>query len=151
MHHQLGKTKSSTSNEESGQIFNKKDIPWVELVWEKHYKNGKLPGSTKKGSFWWRDTLKLLHKLKELAQIQIKNGKTCLFRNDQWSSQTLIEHYPQANSFAMNKIITVHSAFCQEDFTSLFNLPLSQMAFQQVNQIQQQMSTRAINYHDNDI
>jgi hypothetical protein len=42
------------------KYFNKKDIPWVHLVWEKNYSHGKLPGHTKKGSFWWRDILKLL-------------------------------------------------------------------------------------------
>lgn len=25
------------------KFFNKADIPWVHLVWEKHYSNGKLP------------------------------------------------------------------------------------------------------------
>lgn len=33
------------------KFFNKKDIPWVSLVWEKHYSNGKLPSHLKKGSF----------------------------------------------------------------------------------------------------
>ena len=32
-------------------FFNKKDIPWVSLVWEKYYGSGKLPGSCKKGFF----------------------------------------------------------------------------------------------------
>lgn len=35
------------------KFFNRKDIPWVHLVWEKHYKNGKLPNHIKRGSFWW--------------------------------------------------------------------------------------------------
>lgn len=29
------------------KFFNKKDIPWVSLVWEKHYSNGKLPNLNK--------------------------------------------------------------------------------------------------------
>lgn len=33
------------------KFFNKDDIPWVQLVWEKSYKNGKLPSHVKKGSF----------------------------------------------------------------------------------------------------
>jgi len=29
-------------------------LPWVELIWDKHYRNGNLPSSTAlKGSFWW--------------------------------------------------------------------------------------------------
>jgi hypothetical protein len=36
------------------KIFNKADIPWVHLVWEKYYSNGKLPNHTKNGSFGGR-------------------------------------------------------------------------------------------------
>jgi hypothetical protein len=25
------------------KFFNKSDIPWVNLIWDKHYRNGKLP------------------------------------------------------------------------------------------------------------
>lgn len=42
------------------KFFNKFDTPWVAMVWEKYYPNGKLPNHTKKGSFWWRQNLKLL-------------------------------------------------------------------------------------------
>jgi len=45
-------------------FFNKANIPWVKLIWEKHYSNNRLPNHTKKGPFWWRDILKLLHKYK---------------------------------------------------------------------------------------
>jgi hypothetical protein len=33
------------------KFFNKADIPWVQLIWEKHYAHGKLPNHTLKGSF----------------------------------------------------------------------------------------------------
>jgi hypothetical protein len=28
------------------KLFNKADVPWVHLVWEKYYSNGKLPNHT---------------------------------------------------------------------------------------------------------
>jgi hypothetical protein len=31
--------------------FSKADLPWVKLVWSQYYGNGRLPGSTRKGSF----------------------------------------------------------------------------------------------------
>ena len=30
-------------------FFNKKDIPWVNMIWKKHYRNEKLPDNIKKG------------------------------------------------------------------------------------------------------
>lgn len=36
------------------KFFNRSDLPWVKLIWEKHYRNDKLPNSVvPKGSFWW--------------------------------------------------------------------------------------------------
>ena len=64
------------------KFFNKKDIPWVSLVWEKHYSNGKLPNHIKKGSFWWRDVLKLLEPFKAFSVVHIQNGQSCLFWTD---------------------------------------------------------------------
>jgi hypothetical protein len=61
------------------RFFNKKDIPWVHMVWEKLCSNNRLPAHTRKGSFWWRDIVKLLPLFKEFAQIQINNDKTCFF------------------------------------------------------------------------
>jgi hypothetical protein len=57
--------------------FNKVDIPWVQLVQEKYYANGKLPNYTMKGSFWWRDMLRLLDKFKGLVTIFVHKGDTC--------------------------------------------------------------------------
>jgi hypothetical protein len=33
------------------KFFNHKDTPWVSLIWEKYYSNGKLPSNTRNGLF----------------------------------------------------------------------------------------------------
>lgn len=33
------------------KFFNKIDFPWVNLIWEKHYRNGKLPNHVKRAPF----------------------------------------------------------------------------------------------------
>lgn len=111
------------------KIFNKMDLPWVNLIWEKHYGNGKLPSHIRKGSFWWRDTLKLLPDYKSVAKPHIENGESSLFWHDSWTNQALATLAPELFPFAKNKQITVHNAFIEEDFTDLFILPLSQPAF----------------------
>jgi hypothetical protein len=62
------------------KFFNRVDTPWVQLVWEKHYQNGKLPSHIKKGSFWWRDNLKLLDSFKGMATVHLQDGSTCYLR-----------------------------------------------------------------------
>ena len=118
------------------KFFNKKDLPWVSLVWEKHYNNGKLPSATKKGSFWWRDILKLLQPFKSFSIIHIQNGSTCLFWEDKWIQQTLENDYPELHSFAKNKVISVRDFYAQQHLPDLFNLPLSTEAYSQMQAVQ---------------
>jgi len=60
------------------KFFNKMDIPWVYLVWEKYYSNDRLPNHIRKGSFWWRDLLKVLDKFKGMASVNVASGNSCL-------------------------------------------------------------------------
>ena len=69
------------------KFFNRLDIPRVHLIWEKHYQNDKLPSTIKKGSFWWKDNLKLLDKFKGLASVNLSDGRTCLLWWDLWDNQ----------------------------------------------------------------
>jgi hypothetical protein len=61
------------------KFFSKAGIPWVNLVWETYYSNGKLPGLHKKGSFWWKDLVKLLDKFKGLLQSPLGMVQLCSF------------------------------------------------------------------------
>jgi len=78
------------------KFFNRKDIPWVNLVWKKYCRNGRLPGTVKKGSFWWRDVLKLLAPFKEMANIQVNSGDSC------FSGRTNGVHISLKNSTLMH-------------------------------------------------
>jgi hypothetical protein len=43
------------------KFYNRADIPWVNLIWNTYYSEGEIPhASREKGSFWWRDVLKLV-------------------------------------------------------------------------------------------
>jgi hypothetical protein len=55
------------------------DIPWVHLVWNNYYANGQLPGQQEKGSFWWKDIVKLLDHFKGLDAVSINSWDTVLF------------------------------------------------------------------------
>lgn len=73
------------------KFFNKVGIPWVSLVWEKYYGSRRLPRSSKKGSFWWRDILKLLYKFKGMARVEIRSGSSCFLREDLWVMKSLLK------------------------------------------------------------
>jgi len=97
------------------KFYNRQDIPWVNIVWEKHYPHDKLPGTIKKGSFWWRAVLKGLLKFKEMARVQVNIGLTCQFWLDKWGTETLQNKFPQAFSFAKDKQMNVRKAFATDN------------------------------------
>lgn len=118
------------------KFFNKADIPWVHLVWEKYYSNGRLPNQTKKGSFWWKDLLKLLDKFKGMASMAVQDGSSCLLWDDGWTGQPLKLEFPELFSFAKKPSISLKSAGSGGPVSRLFNLPLSIEAFEQFQQLE---------------
>jgi hypothetical protein len=118
------------------KFFNKKDVPWVALIWEKHYSNGRLPNHIKKGLFWWRDILKLLDWYKLFSSVTVRRGETCRFWLDKWSQEPLQLQYPQLFSFTRNKNISVQEFCSQTPIQDLFSLPVSTEAFQQMTILQ---------------
>lgn len=91
------------------KFFNKADIPWVQLIWKKYYSNDRLPSRIKKGSFWWRDVMKLLDKFKGMASANVANGKSCLLWDDCWSGQPWKLSFPKLYSFARKPALTLYN------------------------------------------
>jgi len=95
------------------KFYNKKEIPWVKLIWNAHYPIGQVPHAiTDRGSFWWRDILKLCDLFRGIAECKIGDGSTVLFWSDLWNDNILQTKYPRLFFFAKNKNITV-AQFCQ--------------------------------------
>jgi hypothetical protein len=57
------------------KFFNKRDLPWVQLIWPNYYRNGKVPGEIRKCSFWWRSMLGLLNTyiLRPMQELEIQS------------------------------------------------------------------------------
>jgi hypothetical protein len=93
------------------QFYNRHDSPWVPLIWNAYYQNGKLPESChQKGSFWWRDCISLVSKFKDITTCQIGTGQTAYLWHDKWYGLELKSKFPHLFSFAMNKSVTVKDA-----------------------------------------
>jgi hypothetical protein len=112
-------------------FFSKADLPWVKLVWSQCYANGRLPGSTKKSSFWWRSILKLPDTFKGFAGAKYGTGDTILFWHDVWNHQVLKVFFPRLHSFAKDDSISLSVVMQSDNFGNLFHLPLSEVAYDQ--------------------
>ena len=64
-------------------------------------------------------------------------GRTVTFWGDLWSNSILENAYPVLFSFAKNKKASVHEVMNAEDLDSLFHLPLSEPAWEEMLNLQQ--------------
>lgn len=115
----------------------------MQLVWEKYYSNGKLPNHTKKGSFWWKDVLKLLNKFKGMAIVNIQSGDSCHFWDDLWLGLVPKLAFPELYSFAKRPSETVATTKASQSLIQDFHLPLSTEAYQQFIQLESMLN----NFH----
>jgi len=111
------------------------------LIWFKYYGNGKvLHGTREVGSFWWKDLLKLCVLYRGIAKCQIGDGSIVLFWEDLCSSGVLAVKYPCLFSFAKAQRISVKSVVEAEDLASLFALPLSSQAYDELQDMKVELS-----------
>ena len=78
------------------------------------------------------DLLKLIQNFKGMARCQIGSGMSVYF----WHDSCLNLQFPRLFSFAKNPQISVSSAAQLEYFEDMFNLPLSNQAFQEFLQLE---------------
>lgn len=104
------------------KFYSRVDIPQVHLVWDNYYANGHLPGQQNKGSFWWRDFVKLVTPFKSLPSVVVHDGFTILIWQDKWNGHRLQNEFPVLFSFARNPNATVkvilNYPHCQATFIS---------------------------------
>ena len=129
------------------KFYSKRDIPWVLLVWSKYYANGKVPHGTKElGSFRWKKLLRLSVFYRGIARCQIGDGASVLFWEDLWSSEVLALKYPCLFSFVRNTSLSVKNVRETEDLDTLFTLPLSEQAFNELQDLQ--LELHSVPYDD---
>jgi hypothetical protein len=108
------------------KFYNKKDIPWVNLIWDTYYSNGGIPHTAgPKGSFWWKDILKLCEIFRGIATYKVGSGDTVMFWTDVWNDMLMQNKFPRLFSYAKKKDISVAQFLTHNQLQEQFHLPLS--------------------------
>ena len=64
------------------KFYNKKNIPWVNLIWKTYYSNDEVPHvAADKGSFWWKDLLELCDFFRGVATCTMGDGQSVRKKN----------------------------------------------------------------------
>ena len=123
----------------ASNFLNRKDLPWVSLIWDSYYHDGMPQGTTSCGSFWWKDICKVLQNFRDCSWVQVNAGDTALFWSDNWNLgnevSSLQSRFPRLFSFAKDPWISVKAIFNSIDLYQHFHLPLSAQAFDELNLI----------------
>lgn len=86
------------------KLYNKTDLPWVQLIWKCLYKNGRPPHlRSHVGSFWWNEILKLSTNYMMIATCNIQKGDIIAFWEDLWGLGIIEWKFPQLCSCARKK------------------------------------------------
>jgi hypothetical protein len=127
------------------KFYNKVDLPWVHLLWSEYYLDSIPHAENLTGSFWWRDVLKQVDNFRGVSSVKPGRGDSFLFWLDRWhidgSSTALCERFPRLYSFVLHDKMSAARVYEVDDISTLFYLPLSAQAFEELNQLQRMMSS----------
>ena len=116
-------------------FLNRRDLPWVSLIWDTYYHYSVPQGTDSCGSFWWKDICKLMDHYRNTTWVQVNCGSTALFWSDKWKIGESVEplqiRFPRLFSYVKDPWITVYEAFQSQDRVNMFHLPLSAQAYQE--------------------
>jgi hypothetical protein len=135
------------------KFYNRRDVPWVQLIWGAHYE-GKIPHSENLcGSFWWRDVMKQVDNFRGVAKVKLGKGDSFLFWSDNWclndSSMPLQNRFPRLFSFVLDESLSAAAVYSTQDIGSLFYRPLSPQAYQEMEELQVLMQANPLcDLHD---
>jgi len=123
------------------KFYSRQDVPWVNLIWKTYYQNTVPHASREVGSFWWKDVLRLNVLYRGIAKCSLGNGSTVLFWDDLWCSVVLAQAFPNLFQAATNNLGSVLDILNALDLASVFNLPLSHQAYDELHELQNLLST----------
>ena len=92
--------------------------------------------TTDKGSFWWRDVLKLCDMFHGIDKCKVGDGSTILFWHDLWNDYIMQTKYPRLYTFAKNTNISVAQFLTSNTLEIQFHLPLSEQAYHEYQSLQ---------------
>jgi len=76
--------------------------------------------------------LTILENYGDIANVHLGNGLSIFFWKDKWNIQALENTFQELYSFVKNKSLPISKVFQQDQITTLFHLPLSELVFAQL-------------------
>jgi len=107
------------------KFYKKENVQWVKLIWQRYYREAVPHLARQKGSFWWKDILRLHVKYRGIAFCTPKKGDTIGFWEDLVDERIYSNSFPNLFQFAKSPIISYWKFRTLEDQLEGFNIPMT--------------------------
>lgn len=130
------------------KFYRKKDVQWVKLIWERYYPDGVPHLGREKGSFWWKDILRLHQQYRGVAMCIPHKEDTISFWDDIILGNLFSLKYPNLHSFAKDVVISLMKVKESENLVNLFRIPMTRQAHNELLQLVDDLSELSNNDHE---
>ena len=121
------------------KLYRKENIQWVKLIWQKHYPDGVPHIRRDRGSFWWKDILRLHIQYREVAYCIPGKGDTVSFWDDLLNGSVNSQKYPHLLNFAKEPRISFQKMRDAEPLLSSFRIPMTRQAYNEFLELQTEL------------
>jgi hypothetical protein len=111
------------------KFYKKENVQWVNLIWQKYYLSSVLHLAREKGSFWWKDILRLHIHYRGIAVCSPVIGDTVGFWEDLINGQLHADLFPNLLAFAKDSCVSLSKLKNAENLLDFFRLPMSRQAY----------------------
>jgi hypothetical protein len=121
------------------KFYNKADIQWVSLIWKKYYPDGVPHLRKEKGSFWWKDILRLHTQYRGVAICTPNKGDTVSLWDDLILDVIHSQKFPNLFEFAKDPAISLWQIGTVDSLISCFRIPMTRQAYNELLELQEEL------------
>jgi len=122
------------------KFYRKENIQWIKLIWQKYYVDIVPHLAREKGSFWWKDILRLHVKYRGITHCIPNKGHAISFLDDLIDGRIHSQSLPSLFQYAKNPKISLWKLRNEELLLDCFNIPMSRQAYDEFLVLQQYFS-----------
>jgi hypothetical protein len=134
------------------KFYRKEDVQWVKLIWNKYYLDSVPHLAREKGSFWWKDILRLNVLFRGVAICSPNKGDTLSFWEDIIFGEVGAEVFPNLYPYAKDPKASLWKLKSTQELLTCFRIPMSRQAYNEFLLLQNAItSLPPTSSHANDV
>jgi hypothetical protein len=114
------------------KFYRKENVQWVNLIWWRYYTNIVPHLAREKGTFWWKDILRLNFSFRSIAVCDVAEGNKVSFWEDLIAGSMQATIYPHLAAFAKDHNISFWLLRNAGTLVDHFRIPMTRVAYNEL-------------------